>query len=371
MIVNKIDNVEHAASERIGHGGEHSFRRILSETLDAWRNGASVDARAIIAAHPELHQCRSVLLDLAYEEYCLRIERGQEVDLAEYCGRFPEFRSTLRRQLEIHQLISEHPSLLRECAEISWPEPGEEVLEYSLLEELGRGAFARVFLAKERDLGGRQVVVKVCHQGADEAEILGKLANDNIVPIHSVRHDPQSDLTLICMPYLGRATLFDVVDLRSRAPAPRRAPEILATVQKTNGHQEGNGHHGKPNPWLRRGSYVSGVVGICEQIAKALAHAHTLGILHLDLKPSNVLLTSEGVPKLLDFNLASDLQVAEPRLGGTLPYMSPEQLRCFVEGPGASDIDQRSDIFSLGVILYELLSGDLPFGPADKGVASS
>ena len=111
---------------------------------------------------------------------------------------------------------------------------------------------------------------------------------------------------------------------------------------------------------FRRGTYVDGVVFIGLKIADALAHAHRAGVLHLDLKPSNVLLTADGCPKILDFNLATDLQGRLPRLGGTLPYMSPEQTRCFLNGAQAANIDKRSDIFSFGVLFYQLLCGTLP-----------
>src|SRR5262249_41485061 len=87
-----------------------------------------------------------------------------------------------------------------------------------------------------------------------------------------------------------------------------------------------------------------------------LAHAHERGILHLDLKPANILVTDEGQPMLLDFNLARDTKggsMSTALVGGTLPYMSPEQLRDFQASGQA--IDARSDLYSLGVILFELL----------------
>ena len=122
---------------------------------------------------------------------------------------------------------------------------------------------------------------------------------------------------------------------------------------------------------LRKGTYVDGTVFLGLQIAEALAHAHRAGVLHLDLKPSNILLTASGCPKILDFNLASDSQACAPRLGGTLPYMSPEQARRFLDGEEAAAIDQRSDLYSFGVLFHELLCGRLPHGngPADAVVA--
>ena len=95
----------------------------------------------------------------------------------------------------------------------------------------------------------------------------------------------------------------------------------------------------------------------------ALHHVHVQGVVHGDIKPSNVLLTPVGEPLLMDFNLSGNLASATSARGGTLPYMPPEQLRAFTSavGPSASSYDARSDIFSLGVVLYELLTGRLPF----------
>ncbi len=99
------------------------------------------------------------------------------------------------------------------------------------------------------------------------------------------------------------------------------------------------------------------------RLADGLGHAHERGILHRDLKPANILLADDGQPMLLDFNLSEDLKLRSRApaafIGGTLPYMAPEQLQAFQHGTCGGDA--RSDIFSLGVILYELLTGEHPF----------
>ena len=116
---------------------------------------------------------------------------------------------------------------------------------------------------------------------------------------------------------------------------------------------------------LRKGSYVDGVIHLACQLANALAHSHGRGIYHRDMKPSNVLMTAEGRPLLLDFNLSVDAGLPAWKVGGTLPYMPPEELANLVRKKPDSHpfrYDPRSDLFSLGVIVYELLTGKLPFG---------
>ena len=110
-------------------------------------------------------------------------------------------------------------------------------------------------------------------------------------------------------------------------------------------------------------SYIEAILTLVSQLADGLGHAHRRGILHRDLKPANVLLTDDGRPMLLDFNLAEDVKqrnaAERASIGGTLPYMGPEHIEAYRTGEG--QLDQRCDLFSLGVILFELLTGRHPF----------
>jgi serine/threonine protein kinase/Flp pilus assembly protein TadD len=338
-----------------------SCGHLVSQLVTAWRNGEPIDREQALSLSPGLQQCSSCLLELAYAEYCLRRERGELIDSATYCAQFPEIRSLLRQQLDLHELITLHPELL-EPGFAAWPASSDTIQGFTVVQELGRGAFARVFLAREEAIGDRPVAIKVCRYGATEAHILGKLRHVNIVPIYSAPYDPATGLVVICMPYLGRATLSTVVEIGQKPQTfPRRMSEVHAAINEANKDLPASPDRDL-NESQTTASYVSGVVSIGAQIADALNAAHRLGILHLDLKPSNVLMTDGGVPKLIDFNLAFDPQAKHQRLGGTLPYMSPEQIRCTLGEWNDKAIDHRSDIFSLGVLLYQLLTGDLPTG---------
>ena len=339
--------------------------RFASEVRSRWRHGERPDAAAVLAEHPELKRYKSVLLDLALDEYSIRLEAGESLDADEFSRRFPNLQRSLFLLIEVQRLLDQdpHAAILRES--IPWPEPGETFLGFSLIAELGRGAFGRVFLASEPALGDRPVALKVAPRGGEEAEILGKLRHPNIVPVYSVQQDAATGLTAVCMPYLGRATLCDVLDQAFAGPRPpTRSRVILDTVQDLS-DDPGLLDPSSFDRILRKGSYVDGIIRLAVQLSDALAYTHSRGICHRDLKPSNVLLSPEGRPLLLDFNLSFDKRRSVSKIGGTLPYMAPEQLRfVLLERPDRkAHADPRSDLFSLGVILYELLSGAFPFGP--------
>ena len=115
---------------------------------------------------------------------------------------------------------------------------------------------------------------------------------------------------------------------------------------------------------LRGLGYVQAVLWLAARLADGLAHAHERGILHRDLKPANVLFADDGQPMLLDFNLAADtklrVRASAALVGGTLPYMAPEHLDGLPRR-ARPPVDARSDLYSLGVILFELLTGRHPF----------
>ncbi|NLF07418.1 MAG: protein kinase [Pirellulaceae bacterium] len=346
-------------------GGLFIANRLAEAIKSRWRSGEPPDAVRVLESHPELQSHRSVVLDLAYAEYRLRQQAGESIGAESFARRFPSLEQSLYLLIEVQSLLSNDPELQLLQESLAWPEAGSRFLQFELIAEIGRGAFGRVFLATEPNIGDRKIVVKVMPRGGTEANILGKLRHPNIVPIYSYQNDADLGLAAFCMPYLGRATLCDVLApafQRGRAPLESRA--IIDAIDVTNGNLD-LGESPPPAPALRKGSYIDGVIYIVAQLADALAHSHGRGIYHRDLKPSNILMTADGRPLLLDFNLSIDSRLPVWKIGGTLPYMAPEELAKLANRarqPHDSHYDPRSDLFSLGVIFYELLCGALPFG---------
>ncbi len=257
-----------------------------------------------------------------------------------------------------------------------FPRPGDTFLGFTLVEELGRGAFARVFLARQESLAGRLVALKVTLRPTREAERLARLQHTNIVPVYSI-HD-ETPAQVICMPYLGRTTIADLIQVyrveqssrgigmrnTTRLVRPSRTTAIAGNPAPSSGSPSGG--YPAPTPGLMLGTESlvgdpGAVLRVLSQLADGLAHAHARGILHLDLKPANVLFADDGEPMLLDFNLSFDTTGAPRELvGGTVPYMAIEQL-IDLKSRGKGKIDTRTDLYSLGVMTFEMLTGTTPF----------
>jgi serine/threonine protein kinase/tetratricopeptide (TPR) repeat protein len=345
------------------------------ETLPpAGANALPEPARASKAARrrgghlPEFlrpRNARSVLLQQVVDEYYDKVEKGQRPNLEDFCARFPRMKSFLVTQIVQQDFIEQHPELIS-VVDAPWPAVGEKFLHFVLVGELGCGTFARVYLAVEPELGNRHVVVKVSSEGPAEAHTLGRLNHPNIVPVHSVGEDPQSGLSVVCMPYLGHATLDDVLELAFEDGTPPQYADVIREVVEAPASAQQAAEDGKTlgGPW-QRASYVDAIADIATQIADALAYLHARELVHGDLKPSNVLMSWARKPMLLDFNLSLDRRIEIDFVGGTVPYMAPEQLEATVtqRREDCGRIDARSDLFALGVILYQLLSGQHPFGP--------
>ncbi|HEX3655399.1 MAG TPA: protein kinase [Pirellulales bacterium] len=334
-----------------------SLQRLASAIVARWDEGETADAQRELDLHPELAQHKFTAVQLAYEEYCQRVERGEAIDRQLFCHRFQQLRSSLNRLLEVESVLAKADA--RPPAEAKWPQPGETILGFTVVEELGRGGFGRVYLAREAAVADRLVAVKVTTSAQREAQMLGRFDHPNIVPILSMAADGENTLAIICMPYLGRLTLQDVLDLHPSIMRPAGIAECfrhLIAADPMLPERDANKF-----AMSAHDTYVDAVLRIAIGICNGLSEAHRQGVLHLDMKPSNVLIDRRGEPMLLDFNLAIERSNNPTRLGGTLPYMAPEQIRAAFQIGEASAVDARADLFSVGVVLYELLTGVRPF----------
>jgi serine/threonine protein kinase/Tfp pilus assembly protein PilF len=342
---------------------------LRADLMLRWEQGERVGAEWYQKRYPDLGA--ETLVALIYEEFCLREEHEETPDPAEYLARFPELAAPLRRVLEIHGLVGSASATIASLSamatqEVVFPEVGQTIAGFYLVEELGRGAFARVFLAQERQLADRLVALKVARTGSREPQTLARLQHTHIVPVHSSRTDPASGLHLLWMPYFGRLTLARILaDPQLRTA--RTGADLVAVLDRL-GPKEG------PPPSrvagraaLLRRTFAQAIAWWGARMAEALDHAHDRGVLHRDIKPSNVLVTGDGMPMLLDFNLArepvctlDDAQAAPATLGGTLDYMAPEHLEALADG-SSEKVDGRSDIYGLGILLFEALTGARPF----------
>jgi serine/threonine protein kinase/Flp pilus assembly protein TadD len=268
------------------------------------------------------------------------------------------------------------------------PNVGDECFGFKIVRELGRGSFGRVYLATQPELSGRQVALKVSADLLGESRTLAQLQHTNIVPVYSVHRS--NGLQAVCMPYFGPVTFADLLKrYRAANTVPATGRQFVDTIRDvTNPTKQRTGpdvakalssvRPGLPDPaadkpevktdtilnMLSGLSYVRAVCWLGARVADGLAHAHDRGILHRDVKPANILLTEDGQPMLLDFGIAQDAKARTAAgggsaVGGTLPYMSPEQLdEVRTEKPQA---DAKSDVYSLGVVLYELITGRYPW----------
>jgi len=344
-----------------------------------WEAGEKVGAQWYLDRYHDLGE--DTIVALIYEEFCLREEDQEKPVAADFLARFPQVAAALGRVLEIHELVGSGTvatTLSLSSSNngagntgLAFPEAEETIGGFFLVEELGRGAFARVFLARETELAHRPVALKVTRRGSREPQTLARLQHTHIVPVHSYRTDAASGLHLLCMPYFGRVTLARVL----ADPAVQAALSGTVLVEAldrldTAGELPAGSTAGRLE--LARRPYSRAIAWWCARLAEALAHAHDRGVLHRDIKPSNVLVTADGMPMLLDFNLAREPLPADgsaadsATLGGTIDYMAPEHLQALGE-PLSDKVDGRADIYGLGVVLYEAVTGERPFASQRRG----
>ncbi len=348
---------------------ETKLRQACAQVARLASNGARDAARQVLDQQPELASNEEAAIEILYTEYQTLDESGRRPELEQWLDTYPQYRTRLKRLVQLHELMDESVEIptaapastsrsassrsanLRSSGSASTAasnassitgqsrgraaaeQPIDTVGDYDLLSELGRGGMGVVYRARQRGLG-RLVAVKVLRSTdsssnersrfQQEAEAIAALQHPNIVQIYEVGIDCERDFLSM--------ELIDGGSLEVWSQGHDRSYHEIALLVK--------------------------------QLADAIQYAHERGIVHRDLKPANVLMTVRGEPKVVDFGLAKRLDDSarvHTQTGavlGTPSYMSPEQ------ASGSGHVGPGSDLFSLGVIVYQLLTGRLPFDGA-------
>jgi WD40 repeat protein/serine/threonine protein kinase len=312
------------------------------------RAGQPCSAESLLRRFPTLASHRNVALELIYTEFVVRKELGQSPTPRVWIDQFPQWRADLCELFQVHELLGDEIKQASDNGRakslpdgnLSLPDLcGRRIGQYEILEELARGGMGVVYKARQASLN-RLVALKMiltphagpreCARLRTEADATARLQHPNIVPIYEVgEHDGCPYLSMEFVDGTGLDRKIAGVPLAARAAA-----ELL------------------------------------EVLAHAVHFAHQAGIIHRDLKPANVLLTRDGMPKITDFglamqHLASDgADTAERSNGlthagailGTPSYMAPEQASA-----GTESVGPAVDVYALGSILYEGLTGRAPF----------
>jgi tetratricopeptide (TPR) repeat protein/tRNA A-37 threonylcarbamoyl transferase component Bud32 len=308
----------------------------------AWRRGERTPVEAYLAQQPGLRGDVEAVLDLIYQEVMLREQAGESPRLEEYTSRFPHLAPQLAVQFELEGTIQrepavmdlDHSTILGVSALRPAPTGGPALPGYQILGELGRGGMGVVYKARQLRLN-RVVALKMI------------LAGDFAPPEAAVRFLAEAEsIARFHHPHIVQIFAYGDHDGRP-----------YFEMEYVDGGSLADRLGGKP--WPLRDS-----ARLVETVARAIHAAHRLGVVHRDLKPANILLTSDGIPKIADFGLAKclDAEAGQTRtewIVGSPSYMAPEQA-----GEGSKPIGPAADVYSLGAILYELLTGRPPFQAA-------
>jgi serine/threonine protein kinase len=307
-----------------------------------------------------------------------QLEQGQEVDLAALQREFPAYAARVRDLLPTLQAMAALGSATTPALVRGGEEGGAAVSgvlgDFRIIHEIGRGGMGVVYEAEQISLG-RRVALKILpfasvldprrmQRFQNEARAAASLHHPHIVPVFSV--GCERGVHYYAMQFISGQSLDKIIQEmaaqrpRDRDPAapPTRGPE--STPQPTVGWAAGSTLRStlSADGWRQMARLIS-------QVADAIEHAHQQGIIHRDIKPANLMFDASGKIWITDFGLAqiesSDTLTVSGDLLGTLRYMSPEQLS---GRPGVTD--PRSDVYSLGVTLYEVLALEPAFAGRDR-----
>jgi eukaryotic-like serine/threonine-protein kinase len=371
---------------------DEAYNEVLEEILRVkieldWAKGEQQTLDRILKEFPEVRANPGLLNSLAFEDYRQRASGTCEQSPESYAERYGVDVSRWTENLsyaddygmnhefgarESWRAAKDDTQPNSSIAETSdgpneYPTAGTILGEFQIEFEIGEGAFSRVFVARQMDLADRLVAVKVTSMPLGESQRLAKLQHANIMPLYSGHRHRK--WFLLCMPYLGNKTLKHLIDdLKGTAWKALRdnVGRYFSDIFKPTDARIANE--------FAKSNFVENILRIGQKIASGLAHAHERGVFHQDIKPANVLISFEGEPLLLDFNLSREQDklgnLSGPAIGGTLPYMSAEQLQSLIVKDSVSPPTATADIFALGVLLYQLLSGRLPHEDSESKVLS-
>ncbi len=322
------------------------------DQVERWQRGDRRAAEDYLHHYAALQTDHDSAVDLIYHEYLLREKLAEQPSLEEFTNRFPQHATALTEQVRFHRALVNAdesfsddlpaPTEASLVAQIESPLLSKlpaEFGRYRVLQLLGRGGMGSVYFAEDTQLG-RQVALKLPRLDRDvSAEAVDRFRRE--ARIAATFHHPN-----LCPVYdFGEfeGTLFLTMPCLTGEPLSAR---------------------------IRSGPLPENeALQITLKIARAMSVAHQAGVVHRDLKPSNVLLRDDGEPVVMDFGLAwRELELDPKRTDsdafvGTLAYMPPEQLRST-----SHEISPVSDVYSLGVILYEMLTGRPPFAGSWRDV---
>ena len=302
---------------------------VRRDQCERWRSGGRALAETYFDLLPELRADREDMLVLICGEMQLRTEVGDSFALDEYQRRFPHLAADIALQHEVDQFLPRGPELV-DGDDAPADVPSWSLAGYEILRELGRGASGVVYLATQVSTI-RLVAVKAIPLSVRDGQRLSRQRQEAAI------------LSRLQHPHVVQ--IYDVIEAEGT---------LCLIIEYVSGPSLSEFTTGKPQPPKEAARLV-------RLIAEAIHVVHEAGILHRDLKPSNILLTSVGDPKITDFGLAKllsseNLLTTDNCLLGTPCYMPPEQASA-----NGGNTGREGDVYSLGAILYELLTGRPPF----------